>query len=458
MAANILRSAKDSAAGPEVFKTIQEMQGLSPQQKDQVILKTVEIAVAAECQAAANHPHTVLRGNSSSTAFIKSVLDSGSQEYQDAMKKDVSDAVHNAPLPMNGFTDVNNPTGVLSESNIPGPGFIPTPGQEMSAEQIAEWNNLYCDVSRAVIEANNQHLDKLTPLAKATLQTCSSVTQEQFANNPGVDGIVTAMNANNVMLRLANPILTQQSTVDPMANPTAQAVQQKLFTQSSAVTQTYFNQLSNDNWVPQTKPGQVAAMLRQDLNLTNEVKTGLAQAAIGDPAQTMSQVAYPKAKLSIREKLAAKVSDATQTFKAKLGLLNDTEMLERRTNQIQRRRDHRKAITASIQKAENEIVERIKPIKTTQPDGVPTEDEKNAAIKSFVNKSDVKSEMIDGLGANTPDMQLRKNYNRAHHRENQNELKIEVLKHQKKALDDRIKLRNSQGQSVEAPAHGTHVK
>lgn len=301
-----LKAAKGTETKPEVVAAVRELANdasLTPSEKQQAFMQVTRVVVGSECDAAANDPGTLLRGKGVETQFLAAYMELHAQEYKDAVVQETAQKIAELRVPERGFTKTSHPDSKLDAQNIPLPGMrsdAPDVNQayrkDLDSTVQQEWDDLYECAAKIIVDANNNHIDKLSPEAQEFLQTCAEVTQEKYANHPKVDTIVATLTANNVNLRLTAPAVSMlRSTSD---DPTIKAAQNTIFTRGSQVAQAYINKFDLDSVTVTRESENILVNIREDQEL-REKTLAASQAACSGNAAT-----YQPAQLDLRQQAA----------------------------------------------------------------------------------------------------------------------------------------------------------
>jgi hypothetical protein len=494
----VIKKLDDAAAKPasdhkkaakEALEEIRFNPDLNDQQRADAIINVVEHCAIKGCEKAAKHPTTLLRDNEAYPLFVKEVVNAYAGEYREAVKQDaeIGMGVLAAQIPERGYTDDHTPNATLTPSNVPIPGSRPQADRSMTPEDQQAWDNFYEAGAYVMIDAQVNNLSKLHPTAIRALEVCEKVAREEFSElEPAeLESVVSAMNTNNVILRISGPVVTTQLSPSSGLDPVQAEIQKRVLQRTGQVTQAFFNGVmdaSKQSTVITNKIRENKEYTENATGRLNDLCSGnipstadLAYQTAIDQRDVMEVVKktarlqepvpeeklpepVPEKKLTIREKLAAKVAEAKETVKAKLGLLSDAEKLKRREAQIKKREKHGEKLEQMKNNVEANILDHIQPIKAGEIDKR-TPQEKEAAIKQFLaTPDDPRNVGMDSLGAESKDQELRRSHKMMEERIKENDKKIARLETDQKRLDLKVGAKKNQGQPVEAPAHGTHVK
>jgi hypothetical protein len=217
---------KNAKVGTDVFNSIESSTTLTAEEKQEVFQKLgKEVTTHQVSITSPSSKNTLMRENSPGTRFISS--------YMDQYAKDYFNSVHEtAKLEA---SKIKLPSSISGKQINGGPyGNIP----DAPKEDVDKLHEAYGQLSKKVLQASEENLSKLTPQAKAFMQS----VLEPVAHDPVATNLVSA---NTLLLRGASPMMSVDGAKLRGTDSTRDVG--NLLMGSGVVVQTYANSLSKDS-------------------------------------------------------------------------------------------------------------------------------------------------------------------------------------------------------------------
>lgn len=277
-----LDKAADSDVGAQVFHQIEAM-NLTDDQKQQIYRNLAQDITTKACTNLIE-PTTIMRGKSAGSQFMTAYMECYAAEYLAAVEQKAIDFVQSVELPAEGttrtayqFEGIDIPANMdnsLRPDNVPQAGFrsdapdFSIGRRDLSPEATEAWDDLYKEAGSVIVAAVEEQMPKLTPEARAFLNTCGEAARNTI---PGPSGESAANNlmSNTLALRGALYQVKEDSAAMKNANESNDArIRGEVLSQACAVAQSYINFLPQNNKVSEvTKPQNKIINLIRDEKL-----------------------------------------------------------------------------------------------------------------------------------------------------------------------------------------------
>ncbi len=302
-----LDKAADSSVGAQVFHQIEAM-NLTNDQKQQ-IYRNIAADVTTKACTDLSDPATIMRGSSAGSQFMTAYMECYAAEYLAAVEQKAIDFVQSVELPTEGTTrsayqseGIDIPANMdnsLRPDNVPQAGFRSDPPdfsigrRDLSASATDGWDDVYKEAGSVIVDAVQEQMPKLTPEARAFLNTCGEAARNTIPGPPG-DSAATYIMSNTLALRGALYQVKEDSAAIKNANDSNDAsIRGEVLAQACGVAQSYINFLPQNNKVSESsKPQNKIVNLIRDEKLEASRQV-FSQASHGEVPNTPNHLLAP---------------------------------------------------------------------------------------------------------------------------------------------------------------------